>query len=86
MNFLGISSKITFEVLQIFLFEEFQKCILKANYQWVGGFGDDEKYNLFFLHLKPGLRYRQACSSQILYLSNSTKITTNTESAMSCKV
>ena len=28
------------------------------------------------------VQYRQACSSQIQYLSNSTKITTNTETAM----
>ena len=31
---------------------------------------------------KPAVAPRQACSSQILYLSNTTKITTNTETAM----
>ena len=34
---------------------------------------------------KKKVKFRQTCSSQILYLSNSTKITTNTETTMLSK-
>ena len=40
------------------------------------------RQKLLFSNIAQRLKNRQACSSQIQYLSNSTKITTNTETAM----